>query len=174
MSSEFFAALIQFPFTKIFLVGDYRLPSTNYFLVLIFFYPVLLLPKQVAFRKHFNISVFRNILRWRYHHLKGPFWPNGEIAMSGTNTRNTAISISLLLLAAIGFAASPAPARTPSPQTVYSGPGRYEIENVASGKVLDLNRQDQRTIVQWPRNHSQSQQWISRTLVTATSTSNPR
>ena len=22
--------------------------------------------------------IFRNILRWRYHHLKGPFWPNGE------------------------------------------------------------------------------------------------
>ena len=159
MSSEFFALLIQFPFAKIFLVGDHRLPSPIHSSVLLFFYLVLPPREQVAFRKHFNISVFRNILRWRYHRYKGPFWPNGEIAMSGTNTRNTAISISLLLLAAIGFAASPAPARTPSPQTVYSGPGRYEIENVASGKVLDLNRQDQRTIVQWPRNHSQSQQW---------------
>ncbi len=125
MSSEFFALLIQFPFAKIFLVGDHRLPSPIHSSVLLFFYLVLPPREQVAFRKHFNISVFRNILRWRYHHLKGPFWPNGEIAMSGTNTRNTAISISLLLLAAIGFAASPAPARTPSPQTVYSGPGRY-------------------------------------------------
>src|SRR5260370_41299722 len=79
--------------------------------------------------------------------------------MSGSTTRNMAILISLLLLAATGFSAAPAMARTPSPQTVYSGPGRYEIENVASGKVLDLNRQDQRAIVQFPRNHSQSQQW---------------
>ncbi len=79
--------------------------------------------------------------------------------MSGRHKGNAAIPISLILLAAVGLAAAPAVARTPSPQTEYSGPGRYEIENVASGKVLDLNRQDQRTIVQWPRNHSQSQQW---------------
>jgi hypothetical protein len=90
---------------------------------------------------------------------QGPFLAKGEIVMSGTNTRSTAISISLLLLAAFGLGAAPAMARTPSPQTAYAGPGRYEIENAASGKVLDLNRQDQRTIVQWPRNHSQSQQW---------------
>ncbi len=41
----------------------------------------------------------------------------------------------------------------------YAGPGRYEIANVASGKVLDLNRQDQRTVVQASRHNSPSQQW---------------
>ena len=38
----------------------------------------------------------------------------------------------------------------------YAGPGRYEIANVASGKVLDLNRQDQRTVSQSSRRNSPS------------------
>jgi hypothetical protein len=79
--------------------------------------------------------------------------------MSGTVARNRAFSLSAMLIAAVGLVAASAVARTPNPQTVYSGPGRYEIENVASGKVLDLNRQDQRTVVQWPRSHAQSQLW---------------
>jgi hypothetical protein len=41
----------------------------------------------------------------------------------------------------------------------YQGPGRYEIQNAASGKFLDLSRQDQRTVVQWPRSHAQTQLW---------------
>ncbi len=79
--------------------------------------------------------------------------------MIGTVARNRAFSLSAMLIAAVGLVAASAVARTPNPQTVYSGPGRYEIENVASGKVLDLNRQDQRTVVQWPRTHAQSQLW---------------
>jgi hypothetical protein len=79
--------------------------------------------------------------------------------MSGTVARNRALSSSAILMAATGLFAASAVARTPNPQTMYSGPGRYEIENVASGKVLDLNRQDQRTVVQWPRTHSQTQLW---------------
>jgi hypothetical protein len=61
----------------------------------------------------------------------------------------------LMLIAAIGLNSGAAWAQTPG----YAGPGRYEIENVASGKVLDLNRQDQRTVVQSPRTHAQSQLW---------------
>jgi Ricin-type beta-trefoil lectin domain-like len=79
--------------------------------------------------------------------------------MSGTVARNRALSFSAMLIAATGLVAASAFARTPVPQNVYSGPGRYEIENVASGKVLDLNRQDQRTVIQWPRTHAQSQLW---------------
>jgi hypothetical protein len=44
-------------------------------------------------------------------------------------------------------------------QVGYAGPGRYEIENVATGKVLDLNRQDAHIVVQWSHNHSRTQQW---------------
>jgi len=44
-------------------------------------------------------------------------------------------------------------------QVGYAGPGRYEIENVASGKVLDLNRQDAHIVMQWARNRSRTQQW---------------
>lgn len=62
-----------------------------------------------------------------------------------------------ILLAAISLNGALARAQAPGPG--YAGPGRYEIENVASGKVLDLNRQDQRTLVQWPRTHAQTQQW---------------
>jgi hypothetical protein len=79
--------------------------------------------------------------------------------MSGTKAHNPGILSWLMLIAAIGLNGAPARARTPSPQSGYAGPGRYEIENVASGKVLDLNRQDQRTVVQWSRTHAQTQLW---------------
>jgi hypothetical protein len=79
--------------------------------------------------------------------------------MSGTKTCKPGILSWLMLIAAIGLSGAPAAARTPSPQSAYAGPGRYEIENVASGKVLDLNRQDQRTVVQWSRGRAPSQQW---------------
>jgi hypothetical protein len=91
--------------------------------------------------------------------LKAPFLPKGEIVMSGTAARYRALSFSVIWIAVISVGAAPAAARTPDPQNTYSGPGRYEIENAASGKVLDLNRQDQRTVVQWPRTHKPSQQW---------------
>jgi hypothetical protein len=79
--------------------------------------------------------------------------------MSGTKTRKRDILSWLLLIAAIGLNGAPALAQTPAPQSAYAGPGRYEIENVASGKVLDLNRRDQRAVVQWTRTHAQSQLW---------------
>ncbi|HET8925673.1 MAG TPA: RICIN domain-containing protein [Candidatus Acidoferrum sp.] len=78
--------------------------------------------------------------------------------MHGSNAHKPATLFSLVLISVLvcGLAAS---ARTPSPQGAYLGPGRYEIENFASGKVLDLNRQDQRTVVQSSRTHALSQQW---------------
>jgi hypothetical protein len=79
--------------------------------------------------------------------------------MSGTVAQNRAFSFSAMLIVATGLVAASAVAWPAAPQNVYSGPGRYEIENVASGKVLDLNRQDQRTVIQWPRTHAPSQQW---------------
>ena len=79
--------------------------------------------------------------------------------MHASNTHKPAISFSIVLISVLAFGTVPAAARTPSPQSVYAGPGRYEIENFASGKVLDLNRQDQRTVVQWSRTHALSQQW---------------
>ena len=57
--------------------------------------------------------------------------------MSGTKTCKPGILSWLMLIAAIGLSGALAAARTPSPQSAYAGPGRYEIENVASGKVLD-------------------------------------
>jgi len=74
--------------------------------------------------------------------------------MTGMKIYNARV---LVLIAAIGLIGASARAQTPGPG--YAGPGRYEIENVASGKVLDLNRQDQHTVVQWPRTHAQSQLW---------------
>ncbi len=79
--------------------------------------------------------------------------------MSGTKTHKPGILSWLMVIAAIILNGAPVRAQTRSPQSGYAGPGRYEIENVASGKVLDLNRQDQRTVVQWPRTHAQSQLW---------------
>jgi hypothetical protein len=81
------------------------------------------------------------------------------MAMSGTMTYKPGILSWLMMIAAISFSGGAAAARTPSPQSAYAGPGRYEIENVASGKVLDVNRQDQRTVVQWSRARARSQQW---------------
>ncbi len=47
MSSKFCAAWIQFPFAKIFPVGDYRLPSPIHFMVSIFHHPVSGVPRWV-------------------------------------------------------------------------------------------------------------------------------
>jgi hypothetical protein len=58
-------------------------------------------------------------------------------------------------VAAMSFGSAAALAQ----QVGYAGPGRYEIENVATGKVLDLNRQDAHSVVQWSRRHSLTQLW---------------
>src|ERR1700730_7969717 len=74
--------------------------------------------------------------------------------------------VALALIAASAFAIPLAQAQSPSG---YSGPGRYQIESVASGKVLDVDLRDGRTIRQWapaygsdqlnPPNNVRNQQW---------------
>ncbi len=65
----------------------------------------------------------------------------------------------LVLAAALGFSALSAPARPPDTARVYSGPGRYEVLNVSSGKSLDSNLQDGRTVRQSAPSHGPNQQW---------------
>src|SRR5216683_7932617 len=74
--------------------------------------------------------------------------------------------VALALVAVSAFALPLARAQSPSG---YSGPGRYQIENVASGKVLDVDLRDGRTVRQWaaayggnqpnPPNNARNQQW---------------
>jgi hypothetical protein len=74
--------------------------------------------------------------------------------------------VALALIAVLGF--SSASARAQSPRA-YSGPGRYEIESVASGKAVEVDLRDGRTVRQWtavhqgdqpnPPNNLRNQQW---------------
>lgn len=41
----------------------------------------------------------------------------------------------------------------------FAGPGRYEIMNVKSGKVLDLDRNDQTTVIQFAPRGTDNQTW---------------
>lgn len=41
----------------------------------------------------------------------------------------------------------------------FTGPGRYRIEIVATGKALDLRQEDNKTVQQWSSGGSQNQQW---------------
>src|ERR1041384_5365294 len=41
----------------------------------------------------------------------------------------------------------------------FSGPGRYEISNLKSGKVLDLDRNDQTTVIQFSSRGTDNQRW---------------
>jgi hypothetical protein len=73
--------------------------------------------------------------------------------------------VALALIAVSPFAIPVAQAQVPG----YSGPGRYKIENVASGKVLDVDLRNGRTVRQWdggngsdqinPPNNLRNQQW---------------
>lgn len=44
----------------------------------------------------------------------------------------------------------------------YGGPGRYEITNVKSGKVLDLDRNNQTTVIQFASRGTDNQTWFIR------------
>jgi hypothetical protein len=44
----------------------------------------------------------------------------------------------------------------------FDGPGRYEISNVKSGKVLDLDRNDQTTVIQFSSRGTDNQSWFVR------------
>jgi len=41
----------------------------------------------------------------------------------------------------------------------FNGPGRYEITNVRSGKVIDLDRNNQTTVIQFSSRDTDNQQW---------------
>ena len=41
----------------------------------------------------------------------------------------------------------------------FNGPGRYEISNLRSGKVIDLDRNDQTSVIQFAAHNTPNQQW---------------
>src|SRR6185436_1944412 len=46
----------------------------------------------------------------------------------------------------------------------FNGPGRYEIANANSGKVLDLNRNDQTSVIQFSSQGTNNQIWDIRAV----------
>ena len=44
-------------------------------------------------------------------------------------------------------------------QSGFNGPGQYEITNIRSGKVLDLDRNDQTTVIQFSSRGTDNQTW---------------
>jgi len=68
-------------------------------------------------------------------------------------------TLRLLLTAGLALAAAatmPLPARG---QGGFNGPGRYEIANIRSGKVIDLDRNNQTTVIQFSSRNTDNQQW---------------
>jgi len=62
----------------------------------------------------------------------------------------------LFCAAALALAAAPFHAQA---QGGFNGPGRYEVANVHSGKVLDLDRNNQTTVIQFSTRNTDNQQW---------------
>jgi hypothetical protein len=87
------------------------------------------------------------------------FPPKGELAMKRYRTLLNIILFLLIIVVISGLARHSTAAKTPNPQNSYAGPGRYEIENVASGKVLEVDRKDRRSVQQWSRTGQPNQQW---------------
>src|SRR6202140_2349007 len=86
--------------------------------------------------------------------------------MAALGRLSSTTQVALALISVSAFAIPLSQAQSPSG---YSGPGRYQIENVASGKVLDADIRDGRTLRQWaaaygsdqlnPPNNTRNQQW---------------
>ena len=86
--------------------------------------------------------------------------------MAGSQRLSSTSRVALALIAILPLAISVAQAQSSSG---YSGPGRYQIQNLASGKVLDVDMRDGRTVRQWaaafgsdqlnPPNNVRNQQW---------------
>jgi hypothetical protein len=66
---------------------------------------------------------------------------------------------SVILLMALGSAAYLCPAQQTYTQGAFSGPGRYTIQLVGSGKFLDLDMRDGSTVRQWDAGNLPNQQW---------------
>jgi len=67
---------------------------------------------------------------------------------------------SRLCLTAVYALAAAASAPFPAwGQGGFNGPGRYEIRNVRSGKVIDQDRNDQTSVIQFSARNTDNQQW---------------
>jgi Protein of unknown function (DUF3011)/Ricin-type beta-trefoil lectin domain-like len=85
--------------------------------------------------------------------------------MAASRRLSSTSRVALALIAILPFAIPVAQAQSSG----YSGPGRYQIQNLASGKVLDVDLRDGRTVRQWaaafgsdqlnPPNNIRNQQW---------------
>src|SRR5262249_20347010 len=64
----------------------------------------------------------------------------------------------LIILAALFVTSVPSSAAL-AQRTISVQPGRYEIEVALTGKVLDLRREDMRTVQQFYRGNVRNQQW---------------
>src|SRR5690349_17987369 len=69
------------------------------------------------------------------------------------NASKTFSSAVLGCIVALGFQPSAVA------QGGFDGPGRYEISNVRSGKVMDLDRNDQSTVIQFSPRGTDNQTW---------------
>lgn len=63
----------------------------------------------------------------------------------------------LFFLSSLLFCALPIAAQTP--QQSFNAPGRYEIESVVSGQLLDVSTSDNTKVQQYPRTDRANQQW---------------
>jgi hypothetical protein len=69
------------------------------------------------------------------------------------------ISISFFVLAILSLNTLAAQAQMNGAQSPYIRPGRYEIQNAASEKFMELDRSDGTTVWQWEAGHQKNQQW---------------
>jgi len=93
--------------------------------------------------------------------------------MAASAKFSLATRVALALISISPLAIPMAHAQSP---TGYSGPGRYQIESAASGKVLDVDLRDGRTLRQWDASEAMSRtsSGTLRTPARALSVSNPR
>jgi hypothetical protein len=68
-----------------------------------------------------------------------------------------AMTRKLFCISSLLFCALPIAAQTP--QQPFNAPGRYEIESVASGQVLDVSTSDNSEVQQYTRTDRENQQW---------------
>lgn len=67
--------------------------------------------------------------------------------------------IVLATLVLLGIAIARSDRQIAASQDAFTGPGRYRIEIVATGKALDLKMEDKKTLQQWAGSGGRNQQW---------------
>jgi len=90
--------------------------------------------------------------------FKRGFARQEEFTMAASARFSLATRVALALIGISPLAIPMAHAQSP---TGYSGPGRYQIQSSASGKVLDVDLRDGRTLRQWDASGTgvPNQQW---------------